>query len=487
MSFCTECGKQMTAVSAFCTECGTKVGAVINEADNDVIKTETKEEVVQDRANKKPLKKVLMSAIALVLVVALGFAVFFFVSDDDGRSNDGGFRAGPVVSLNGYTYFPKSLIGVAGGLSIVEYDLNHLYKISNRDGARLERVFTPKNEENVRFRQAYPSVLTPFIWENEVWFFELKDMRNGTFYDPYKHIYNNFFLNHINNGDVVRFHLTERDGRFIKRHQELFWTSQDRPLWEVFNIRPIGAYNNILYGVISLEDVHYYIIAIDMGTGEVSQICIDLANGDRILPIGIYNGKIYYLRQVIVEGLPDGKIFICGQKLSHRLTFLDEEIFATFSLLDGENYFSSFGLNQILSPNRTRFGILGSRVMTDGVFYFMSDLFEVLRFDASDGKLTIAYKSELGIWPSTIHVYGNLIFSPNIFAASPRGMKKIDTLAGVTEFIIIDEYVNAPAIGITDSHLYYIRATGSKVYFYRICYTDERARPQRLNSWVTNR
>lgn len=107
--YCVNCGKLRNSEDLFCVECGAKANKSIGNKPNETNGSENGRqpdminEGRDDKAHKKPLKKILMSAIALALVVALGFGgmtVLNMISDTDSEI-DIVFSVGDKIDFGG--------------------------------------------------------------------------------------------------------------------------------------------------------------------------------------------------------------------------------------------------------------------------------------------------------------------------------------------------------------------------------------------------
>ena len=419
------------------------------------------------------------------------------------QEREGGFTPGPVVYLDGYTYYTETALGALTEISVSTYELDRICRVADAEGSNPEVVYISRNHSNMIDGSAIPSMLSLFLWRGEIWFFEREDnwverqrrYENGEEYVNSSEFYLRRIDKKTGNAELVT--LNERDGEFV-RFSEPDDERGRKPLMAgdhgMLNIGPFGAYGDIVFCSVGFSDgsLNTYIIAINVDTGEVTQIDRDLHSGDVIAPIGVYNGWIYYLRSFQFSTPVKDEISICGQEIDQHLSKNKEKAFATINT-ESDDLLTTRALIGIIYASKSYSNPL-YYVMKDGAFYFLSDYVQryspvnVLMFSAKTHSLSsiaeIDEENEYGdyMWMASPYVtaQGENAFSACNYRPDFGVVNRHDSMNGKSERIVESDNLVA-VYGATERFLYYLRRDADSNWaLCRVDYTRDSPNPEVL-------
>ena len=414
----------------------------------------------------------------------------------DYQGMDGGFAPGPVVYLDGYTYYAETAIAENTEIPSSTTGLERLCRVADGEGSEPEVVYTSVNYAKRPADHLWSSSLTLFLWRGEVWFFDLADMSNE---DELSWMGFTLYRLDKDSGEAVEIPLDEKDGRFIELLGMGNYTTFLRD-HSIHSINAIGADGEVLFCSVNIFEAsnsaygtygHAYTIAVNILTGEVMHIDKDLHNGEPVFSIGVYEGRIYYLR------MQSERVLVCGQAVQMELTVGNEETHTITSAREVE-YFSSEGLRDILVFGDSSYTLLRCVPMKNGEFYFLSYYssptdystkrnIQVLKFDAKDDSLSVAANTgDVNTTGGRVAAAGNAVFfsvseQPNSFL-----IKKYNLETGELKDLLENAAGRYTVFGATERYLYYIdlNQAGFHAVLCRIDYTKDGAAPEMLRSVV---
>jgi hypothetical protein len=412
------------------------------------------------------------------LIVTLAFVAAIFVAPE-GKSTafaaDGGFVPGPVVKLGDYTYYcaDPSVVGV----SRLDWDI--LWRVRDKEGSSPEKVYTARANEAAHNGEVVPSFLSPFLWRGKLWFFEAEEALKDESIRYYR-----FFLRCLDEKtlDVEGVPLSEENIFFVG--EDPFY-DRDMPgtmkstvsrefSYTLHAIDAIGAEGDTLYCSVQDGGDLYYILAIDIKTGTVTQVDADLHEPDvRVVPIGIYRGNFYYGRWHLRVENP--QFAVCAQKADAVLLKKNET-----TLTDGKEIMRSMsGGHQFWRLLRMPRKL---PLLRDGAaFLYLNVPPLLLRFSAEEGRLeTVADADYLAYNP--VH-RRDAVFWALSNRAGWTGTEIMMYGKDKQRSVLKDENAVDILIGATDRHIYYLSkgSSSNEVAVYRLDYKMGNAHPELLN------